>query len=694
MSKFTLVFTQTPWWILLLLVAAAASIFWLYFKNKHTGLDKSKRYFLATLRSLSLLLVLFLLMYPVLRTLKRHKQQPILLIAVDNSQSMISTSDSIFVKDTLPKLLENKVSPLEANFDIDWLQFGEQPDSLQFTFTDRETNFEALFQYIKTRYYQKHIGVLLLISDGIYNRGEQPLYLAQQANFPIYILAMGDTLPQKDFSISQLDYNKLVYKGTSFPVFANVEAFDAAGNQAELLLMKKGRVIQKTTLQVNEKFFFEKVAFQIEADSLGIHEYDLVLQSNLPDEPKANNQRKLVVEVSDKTKEVLLLYHSLHPDLALINRVMQKNPVFKLTLARADAIPDSLDPYQLVILHQLPSAKYKLNQFYAKLQKQNKPLLYILGAQTQINEFNKLNADFKITQTKELLSEVQAIENNSFSKFTTSINAELLSTLPPLQVPFGDYGETETNQTLFFQQIGSVATQRPLWFFTETGPVRNAYILGEGIWQWSIEEYLKLGNHSFTQELLSKTILYLTTDTRKTWIELEIPLTHYQHVPLKLSARLYNPLGELITEPELQFELFNEQNHKFSYVFQKNNQSYSLNLGTLPDGNYRYKVSAQIGDEIKQKNGRFFVMESNMEQINLQANHQLLYNLAVQQGGNMTNRNQMDELITAIEANNQIKPTFVESKGFKSLLEFKVLFFVLFLFLALEWFFRKFWGSV
>ncbi len=153
-------------------------------------------------------------------------------------------------------------------------------------------------------------------------------------------------------------------------------------------------------------------------------------------------------------------------------------------------------------------------------------------------------------------------------------------------------------------------------------------------------------------------------------------------------------MGELITEPELQLELVNEQNHKFSYVFHKNNQTYSLNMGTLPNGNYRYKVSAQIGDEPKQKNGRFFVMESNLEQINLQANHQLLYNLAEQQGGSMKNRNQIDKLITDIEANNQIKPTFMESKGFKSLLEFKVLFFVLFLFWALEWFFRKYWGSI
>ncbi|MGD9995114.1 MAG: hypothetical protein AB7S69_17580 [Salinivirgaceae bacterium] len=694
MSKFTLVFTQTPWWILLLLVAAAVSIFWLYFKNKNTGLDKSKRYFLATLRSLSLLLVIFLLMHPVLRTLKRHKQQPILLIAVDNSQSMISSSDSLFVKDTLPMLLKKQVNRLAANYDIDWLQFGEKTDSAQFTFTDRETNFEDLFQYIKTRYYQRHIGALLLISDGIYNRGEQPLYMSQQANFTIYTFALGDTLPRRDFAIRQLDYNKLVYQGTSFPVFVNIEAFDATGKQAELLLMKKGRVIQKKTLEVNEKFFFEKVAFQIEADSLGIHEYDLLLQSNLPDEPKANNERKLVVEVSDKTKEVLLLYHSLHPDLAIINRVMQMNPVFKLTMARADAVPDSIDSYQLIILHQLPSAKYNLNQLYTKLQAQNKPLFYILGAQTHLNAFNQVNADFKIAQTKELQSEVQAIGNNSFSRFTTSFNAELLSTLPPLQVPFGDYGETEVNQTLFYQKIGSVATQRPLWFFTETGSVKNAYILGEGIWQWSIQEYLKLGNHSFTQELLSKTIFYLTTDTRKTWIELEIPLTHYQHIPLVLNARLYNPLGELITEPELQFELFNEQNHKFSYVFQKSNQTYTLNLGTLPNGNYRYKASAQIGDEPKQKNGRFFVTESNMEQINLQANHQLLYNLAVQQGGSMTTRNQMDELITTIEANNQIKPSFVESKGFKSLFDFKLLFVMLFLFWSLEWFFRKFWGSI
>lgn len=694
MSKFTLLFTQTSWWIVLLLVAAAISVFWLYFKNKNSGLTKSKRYFLAALRTLSLLWVILLLMHPVLKTIKLHKQQPIVLIAVDNSQSMVSSYDSLFVKDSLSILLNEQVNQLAANYQVEWLQFGEQTDSARFTFTDRETNFETLFQTIKTRYYKKPVGAMLLISDGIYNRGEQPLYLAQQVNFPIYTIAVGDTLPQKDFAIRQLDYNKLVYQGTVFPVFVNIEAFDAAGEKAELLLMKKGKVVQKRTVQVNEKFFFEKVAFQIEADSLGIQEYDLLLQSDLTDEPQANNQRKLVVEVTDKTKEVLLIYHSLHPDLALFNRVMQKNPVFKLTMAQADAIPDSIEAFQLIILHQLPSEKYKLNQLYRKLQTQSKPLLYILGAQTHIKTFNQLNPDFRITQSKAMFSEVQAIENPTFSRFTTTFGSEFLSTLPPLQVPFGDYGETEANQTLFFQKIGSVATQRPLWFFSETASVKNAYIMGEGIWQWSIHEYLTMGNHTFTRELLSKTLMYLTTDTRKTWIEVELPLTHYQHVPLTVNARLYNPLGELITEPELQFDLFNEQNNKFPYVFQKSNQSYVLNLGTLPAGNYRYKVSAVMGEEAHQKNGRFFVRESNIEQINLQANHQLLYNLAVQQGGTMTTRNQMGAILKAIEANQQIKPSFVETKGYKALLDYKILFALLFLFWSSEWFLRKFWGSI
>src|SRR5690606_10215503 len=117
------------------------------------------------------------------------------------------SSDSLFVKDTLPMLLKKQVNRLAANYDVDWLRFGEKTDSVQFTFTDRETNFEDLFEYIKTRYYQRPIGALLLISDGIYNRGEQPLYMAQQAHFPIYTLALGDTLPQRDFAIRQLEYN-------------------------------------------------------------------------------------------------------------------------------------------------------------------------------------------------------------------------------------------------------------------------------------------------------------------------------------------------------------------------------------------------------------------------------------------------------------------------------------------------------
>ena len=77
-----------------------------------------------------------------------------------------------------------------------------------------------LFQDMNSRFANQHIAALVLSSDGLYNRGNNPLY--EEMNYPVYTIAQGDTSFSKDVSI--LYFNLEVYEGfiINFRLFFNI----------------------------------------------------------------------------------------------------------------------------------------------------------------------------------------------------------------------------------------------------------------------------------------------------------------------------------------------------------------------------------------------------------------------------------------------------------------------------------------
>ena len=65
-----------------------------------------------------------------------------------------------------------------------------------------------------------------------------------------------------------------------------------------------------------------------------------------------------------------------------------------------------------------------------------------------------------------------------------------------------------------------------------------------------------------------------------------------------LNAELYNDALELINTPDIKIELKNEKGKSYSFLFTRSNQSYQLNAGTLPTGEYSLYSDNKIGRQI------------------------------------------------------------------------------------------------
>ena len=87
-------------------------------------------------------------------------------------------------------------------------------------------------------------------------------------------------------------------------------------------------------------------------------------------------------------------------------------------------------------------------------------------------------------------------------------------------------------------------------------------------------------------------------------------------------------------------------------------------------------------------NGIFEVLNLDVEQNNTKADHQLLFTLAKRNNGDLFYLNQIDVLLNKIN-NSENKIYSYSFNKMTDLLNKKWLFFLLLLFLSLEWFFRK-----
>ena len=143
---------------------------------------------------------------------------------------------------------------------------------------------------------------------------------------------------------------------------------------------------------------------------------------------------------------------------------------------------------------------------------------------------------------------------------------------------------------------------------------------------------------------------------------------------------------------EVNIEIQNANGEKFDFTFDVQGEKYYLNAGLLPTGDYTFSANVKIGKETFNETGSFTVIAVNFEDVVTRANHNMLYQLAEQSGGQFYLPNEVDKLILELGNNNQLKATTYFQEMVHEILNLRWLFFVLLFLLSVEWFLRKFWG--
>ncbi|MFM7770678.1 MAG: hypothetical protein ACKO8Q_08995, partial [Bacteroidota bacterium] len=553
-----LITNASPWLLSLCIWIGLVYAFGLYYFNRHRNSWSPRlRWTLGIFRFLTTAILVLLLFKPLLDTTTQRIEKPIVVFALDNSASITTVADSNFYKSEFLSQWKQIQTELGEDVEVIPLLFGERiQQNNEATFTDQETNFSQLQRGILTATAGQNLTAVVVATDGLYNKGSNPIYAFKSLLTPVFTVCLGDTTVQRDLAISNVSANKVAFLNNSFPIRVAVDGKKVKGESAVVSLIQGGSVLKSQTIQFNSNREFKNLEFQIEATKVGMQAYTVQV-SQLPNEISTrNNSETIFVEVIDNRQKVLILASAPHPDVAALNEAFRIQKNYEVTVSTVDQFTGNTADYDALIAYQLPAFG---GAGKSQLQQANElkiPTLFILGGNTDLSSFNQLNTGLVYSGTNGKLTEAKSQYVNSFSLFTVQPKwVELLSLMPPLSVPFGTLNTPTDFQPIIHQRIGSIQTTKPIFGFFGNTDRRMAAIIGEGIWRWRIALYQMEEDHTLFNEFIAQSMQYLGVKENKDKFRVHCKKSFASNEYVQLDAELYNDAFEPILNQTIKLEL-------------------------------------------------------------------------------------------------------------------------------------------
>ncbi len=686
-----LIIDSSPWLVPVCFLAGALYAFLLYFRDRSISENGYWQFTLMWLfRSISVTMICLLLLSPMLRTSRTETEKPIIAIVQDNSAS-VYLSDSIFIKGSYTDTIDDLVKKLSSRFDIRYyltgssFKIGNTAD-----YKDKSTDLSTIVPELNSRFGGRNLASVILASDGLYNSGLNPVYEYGKLLVPVHVIALGDTTVKRDVKVARVRHNNTALLGNSFPVEILINANDAKGEQLGFTLFEGDKVLLTKKLNINSESYSKPEIIYIDANSGGTHHYKIKLDVLDLEENIRNNYQDFFVDIIDKREKILVLANAPHPDISTLKDILETSLSYEVSRYLISDFNQDISKYDLVIFHNLPSARYPATGMFESLQKAGIPSFFILGSQTQLSILNFNIGGVTIEDNKNNTNEVQAILNPNFSLF--SYESELYSQLveyPPLTNPFGNYLPKQDVSILLRQKIGSVNTDMPLLYYSGSNTNRMAVLAGEGLWKWHLYEYRNGIKNPIVNSLILKSVQYLISTSQKEPFKIYLQNKYTESEPIIIEAELTNATGELVNDPDIQLTLTNESGDNFDFTFSRSNKNYILNAGIFEPGIYKYQTTVVLSGISYNKKGTFSITPLQAELSETVADHQLLNTIAMRSGGTMVYPGYVNTLASLLLNDEELKPISYSHKSLDDIINIKWIFALIMLLIGFEWFFRK-----
>mgnify|MGYP001167798293 CR=1 FL=1 len=672
--------------ILIATISFFLSFFLYFFKEKkYNDISFNSKLFLFLFRFISFFLILLFTLNPYIESKVQITEKPTLVIFQDNSMSISSNKDSLFYKNDYIELIESFKSKIENKYNVEFLLFGDKIRRDSISFTDKFSDIGSIFDYSEDVFSNINIGSYILLSDGIYNRGQNPEYSGKILNAPLHIVALGDTNKVKDVLIHSVNNNNIGFPGNELPVEINLKAYNLKDEKVNLTVKAKNSIVFQKVIEIEEEDFIKSVFFYVKSFKPGLNKFDISISPNSfrSENNTDNNYSSFYIDIVDNEKNILMLYDFPHPDISALKSAIQLDKQYNISVHRIADFKKNIYDFDLVILYQC-DLNYDI---ISKLNKKNIPIWYIIGSESNLSKLNELQKTIYFKDSSNEFKDIYVNYDDSFQKFKLDDNViEMINNSPPLLST--EIFEIKSDiKVLISKKNQNNERINPILFFSKNN--QDCFFISEGIWRWKLSNFLKNSNHENFNSIIIQIVKNLLVNKNKERLKFNNKTSYEFGESIIINAQFYNENLEFISNNEIEFVLKDDDGNKFNYSFLTLGENYYLNLGELNPGNYNFAISTQYDNRNFIKKGSFVVENSFIENKITLANHELLYNIALQNNGLFFQLSDLKNIENELLESGYLKPIIHNENERSPLINSIIPLILILFFLFSEWFFRK-----
>ena len=676
-----------PLWLSIVISLAAGTLVagLLYFKQRDYD-QRWLKFLLFALRASGFALVFFVLIAPLIQHKEREILKPVVAVLVDNSRSLLFGPDSANIKTALLKNLEAATANAE-NAEIQFYSFDGSLAAEAADFSGSATDIGQALHDIKREIPRDRLGAVVLVSDGIYNRGSNPLYEATTGLVPIYTVALGDSSRQRDVGFGDVVAPRFVFRGDEILVQATVTASNFLGEEMQVRLKQGNTVLATKKVKATDANFASIQRFTIKTKEPGTFAYDLEIPVVAGERNTRNNTYRFYVEVIESRKKITILSPAPHPDVAAIREALKKIDAYEVGYQKLTE-GTTIDPEaELAIVFLQPNLPARVYQ--AVISTYNGPLWLVVDAQLDGRIPSLVMPEITIPRMRQG-SVVRPVLNQEFGLFRFSkATQEALSKLPSVPA-FG--GQIQTKQPS--EMLFATADGFPLALYGGAENRRLCMFNINGLWKLRMQNFKNYQNHTAFDEWMQLTAQYLTVESSSNRLRLYYEPRIAAGEVLALRAEVYDAAMRPTSAATASLNVISADGSKQEYALPQRDNAYGTDISGLPAGTYKLQASAVLGSENLSAQGELIVFEQTLEALNTRANHALMLQLANATGGEFYTQSQLQNLGEELSTSTNLVPVERIYKSSVPLVDVTWLLFLAALLFAVEWVLRRYFGRI
>ena len=705
---------------LFLLIILSIGVSYFLYRKTNPPISTFYKTALIILRGIALALIFLIFFEPIFSFNRIIHKKIKYMVLVDNSVSA-GIDDGKYNRKSVIKNIINEKSfdSFKKNADVGYYKFSSKVDKISIddtlNFSEEGTNIGKALEYVLNQNDENNPDGIILITDGIYNLGEDPIKSIEKSKIPTYTIGIGDSTIQKDIFIKNIVTNEITYLDSKVNVDVLIKNVGFLNEKSTITLSKGDKVLDTKIIELPESMRENIVSLTFVANEEGMNEYKVSLMPLSGESILKNNQRSFFIKILKNKIRLILISGDPTPDYGFLVRTFSQDKDVELTTFiekkggvlfnyNNEIFPQDLSKYDAVILLFYPTENSSIENIEILRQGVEKihlPIFTIIGKNGLKSGINLLR-NFMPLESKMIAN----VEFEAYVKLSEDAmehplmrildlntdNLTLWRNLPPFYYSGKSFvpklkskilAVIDNDRTAIVKDNQSV----PFVFCSAIGERKFILINGYGFWKWDLllksdDKFIGIYDKFFRNAI--RWLINREEERRlKIYTDKEI---YNSGEEILINAQVYDDNYKPVENSEVKVVI-----KKGNLIFEKvlndiRNGNYQSNLEMLEPGKYTFKGEANyFGRKIDEDDGEFSVTGFSMELLETRMRSDVLKNVSDITGGKFYTADNFEELFNDLSVK---RKEFFEKFNIEIYNKWILLTIIVFI-LFTEWFLRK-----